>query len=1333
MTRNLIKSPWTFALSLIISVFLLSTLLLATDNSDNPANVDVSKLQQIRERHTEMAIKKEMDALKLSERVQLREQPRHRQQHKEPRGITIDNISNPFGMVGSQVASRALVETSSLVTGSGRLNRTNCDSAYFTFGTGEVSNNTDTLTSDRTIDIMFFENNGSYMIGTPYYYDPGGCPRISSSPSQLHLLSSDSTIATIDTCAWFYVNKPGWDEENHNGDNPSYFDVGNVFEIYCRTTLSYAVMEITAVTADSTWIEFDYKFQPDGSTSFVDEPDPAGIDVLVNGADADTVEQGGEAVITIIFSEGQSTAEVSMWVDMDGDGALDPAVDWQIDDSELIADGDMEDEDGLVNGEYVITFGGPDDDEGPMRVANLNLLLQAVDAGGSDVGSLYIDPIGSAYSVSGSVSPVYANIIIGGWLSDTEDADSWMTVTDTSGNYQLMLPDYGTYDIGAFDFINVTDGMYADTMYKDLLVDGNLADPYNFTFLEPTSAVEGYVYEYSADPTRFAPVPVPGVDVWAEKTDEYCEHGEGGDKSATTDEYGYYIIGLNEGQHRVGLDGDDLIPDYLVPHDQCLYIADMDTAVMNFDVLVTDNTISGTVYMGDGYGSYAPYGGILVGAWSEAGWTEAETDEYGNYELRVSSLLDEYCGYSIDIWDRDELPPGTVILNHPWCVPSDSAGVDIYMEVYPGGVEGYITNAVTGDTLTWHDNVWIDVWNDYDFHAGTGPDEDGYFFLPLPPGNYAINAGGEGYWFTEPQPLIVTDQMIWMDFALSPEVSGVEGYIYDNDGYPITDMAWVDIWNNDYWMSTGVNQDGYYHMGIPNGTYKIQAMAEGFYPSEIDSITILDDFIWRDFYLDPASLDGTISGTVYDEVLRSGIPDVEVYLGSEFYGDMTYTDEYGNYHFNVPYGVYNMYVTKEGYSDDWADNLIVNSQTPDLYHDFYIRSISLDAVIRGQVLDRETQTPVGGSEVNAWNWYFHDYTYTGPDGYFMIDVPADTIWMDAWAHGYYWSETYMFVTHPGDTLDVFIEIDKLQSGPPHLFMVKDVFPDQGGWVELGWEPGQPDDGWHLTGYSIWRMNDWGMPAYTGITVPPRGMDQYFAFAPTKNDSSAMTEMNHSYWNEFLVTAHYLTDWGTMIYDDSNWMGGYSIDNLFPGIPFNPVANFVNDGAAVDLAWDPVTDEDLEYYSVYRGEVSGFTPTEPFAFTTDTKFFDDGIVSGTSYYYLLTATDQNGNESDFSVEVEASAVGIGDENMIPDSYALAQNYPNPFNPSTTIEFALPEAGLVTVKVYNLLGEEVATLVNDSREAGIHSVTWNAGQQASGVYLLQMRSGTYSQTRKLMLMK
>jgi len=89
--------------------------------------------------------------------------------------------------------------------------------------------------------------------------------------------------------------------------------------------------------------------------------------------------------------------------------------------------------------------------------------------------------------------------------------------------------------------------------------------------------------------------------------------------------------------------------------------------------------------------------------------------------------------------------------------------------------------------------------------------------------------------------------------------------------------------------------------------------------------------------------------------------------------------------------------------------------------------------------------------------------------------------------------------------------------------------------------------------------------------------------------------------------------------------------------------------------------------------------------------------------------------------------------VPSEYELDQNFPNPFNPLTTIEFALPEEAMVSIRLFNILGNEVATLVEKRYGAGKHSVEFDAGELASGVYIYTMRAGTFGMTRKMMLLR
>jgi len=90
-------------------------------------------------------------------------------------------------------------------------------------------------------------------------------------------------------------------------------------------------------------------------------------------------------------------------------------------------------------------------------------------------------------------------------------------------------------------------------------------------------------------------------------------------------------------------------------------------------------------------------------------------------------------------------------------------------------------------------------------------------------------------------------------------------------------------------------------------------------------------------------------------------------------------------------------------------------------------------------------------------------------------------------------------------------------------------------------------------------------------------------------------------------------------------------------------------------------------------------------------------------------------------------------LIPEKYSLSQNYPNPFNPVTRINFAIPKQGLVTLKVYDLIGKEIKTLVNEIKAPGAYSVDFNGSEFPSGIYFFRIQSGSFTETRKMILIK
>ncbi|MHB9028928.1 MAG: T9SS type A sorting domain-containing protein, partial [Candidatus Latescibacterota bacterium] len=114
--------------------------------------------------------------------------------------------------------------------------------------------------------------------------------------------------------------------------------------------------------------------------------------------------------------------------------------------------------------------------------------------------------------------------------------------------------------------------------------------------------------------------------------------------------------------------------------------------------------------------------------------------------------------------------------------------------------------------------------------------------------------------------------------------------------------------------------------------------------------------------------------------------------------------------------------------------------------------------------------------------------------------------------------------------------------------------------------------------------------------------------------------------------------------------------------------------------------------------------------------------------VLQGTSETGNTDSTALEKTTAA------QETPRAFnLLKQNYPNPFNPSTTIEYSLAKPGPVKVEIFSAGGQKVATLVNDSQAAGMHTVTWNAAGLAGGVYVCTITAGDFTQSRRMTLMK
>ena len=169
---------------------------------------------------------------------------------------------------------------------------------------------------------------------------------------------------------------------------------------------------------------------------------------------------------------------------------------------------------------------------------------------------------------------------------------------------------------------------------------------------------------------------------------------------------------------------------------------------------------------------------------------------------------------------------------------------------------------------------------------------------------------------------------------------------------------------------------------------------------------------------------------------------------------------------------------------------------------------------------------------------------------------------------------------------------------------------------------------------------------------------------------------------------------------------------------------------------------LVFASDQNGAIAGYTLSD-----AQGKFVIDGLAPGT---YIVSA-DVPGYTLANSAQSSPSYDGMGNsvpgnvslalqttsvktvEQTIPTGYSLDQNYPNPFNPSTTIRYTLPASGNVSIRVYNVLGQLVSTLVDARQNAGTYEVTFNATAFSSGVYFYRVESGSFTAVKKMMLLK
>jgi hypothetical protein len=192
---------------------------------------------------------------------------------------------------------------------------------------------------------------------------------------------------------------------------------------------------------------------------------------------------------------------------------------------------------------------------------------------------------------------------------------------------------------------------------------------------------------------------------------------------------------------------------------------------------------------------------------------------------------------------------------------------------------------------------------------------------------------------------------------------------------------------------------------------------------------------------------------------------------------------------------------------------------------------------------------------------------------------------------------------------------------------------------------------------------------------------------------------------------------------------------FLAVEMGHFAAVAGDGA-VSLLWNTLSERELDRFEVQRStngadaQLVGSVTATNTAAGSRYEFTDRSVQNGIQYHYALVVINRDGSREETGLTADATP----NASAVPTAYALFQNYPNPFNPTTRIRFDLLDAGHVSLKVFELTGREVATLVDGNLAAGAHEVDFAATNLPTGVYLYRLTAANgFSATRRMLLIK
>ena len=399
---------------------------------------------------------------------------------------------------------------------------------------------------------------------------------------------------------------------------------------------------------------------------------------------------------------------------------------------------------------------------------------------------------------------------------------SWPTQDD--GAYLRWLP-AGDYEVHAegYGFMPTPPETVSVASDSALQVDFYMT-PWNFT-----GGVEGFVL----DANTYASIPGAWLVV-----DGPQYHVEG-----PADDNGWYHFDLPNGHYWITASASGYEDGYID-------IEVMDNVVQNDIHLVplpVVGTLSGTTYSRSSGGNTTilPYVGIHI--YNDEWDFHIGSDANGYYSIQLPGGT-----FNIEAWAPGHLP---LFIDGYDMQPGDHT-LDLYLDEFTptSAIHGFVFDSQTGDPLPdAHIAAVMDPDTDNPIPFPAEVDSNGGYWVDLPNGMFGLYAEADGYAPVWIDSIFLEDDTLDIPLALMPYQGAIMGTVYDDQGYPIP-FAWVAAWqpaDTTIWFYTEADENGEYYMGVINGVYNVVAGADGFNPQEIDNITVQDNEVTLDFYLEP--------------------------------------------------------------------------------------------------------------------------------------------------------------------------------------------------------------------------------------------------------------------------------------------------------------------------------------------------------------------------------------------------------------------------------------------------------------------------------------------------